>query len=109
MKVAEHGVGAPPSEELDVLLGETSTQEGGSPSQVQRAGGEERGGDVGSGVEVVRGVADACGDDFELCSYERFGKLEVASESLARKPNQMGTYKKKVSTKTPVVTSQNFL
>ena len=41
VKVAEHGVGAPPSEELDVLLGEASAQEGGGPSRAQGAGGEE--------------------------------------------------------------------
>ena len=41
VKVAEHGVGAPPSEKLDVLLGEACTQEGGGPSRAQRAGGEE--------------------------------------------------------------------
>ena len=41
VKVAEHGIGAPLSEELDVLLGETSTQEGGGPSRAQGSGGEE--------------------------------------------------------------------
>ena len=35
VKVAEHGVGAPPSEELDVLLGEASAQEGGGPARAK--------------------------------------------------------------------------
>ena len=46
-----------------MLLGEACTQEGGGHSQAQRAGGEERRGDVCSGVKLVRGLAEAFGDD----------------------------------------------
>lgn len=42
---------------------------------------------------LIKEIAQACNDDFELNTYERFGKLEVATNSLASRPDQLGSYK----------------
>jgi ATP-dependent RNA helicase SUPV3L1/SUV3 len=44
-------------------------------------------------VEVVKRIADACGDEFELKTYERFSELHIAKSSLASMPDEMGSYK----------------
>jgi ATP-dependent RNA helicase SUPV3L1/SUV3 len=42
---------------------------------------------------LVQKIAEACSDDFELKSYERFSALKVASKSLASKPDQRNSYR----------------
>lgn len=43
-------------------------------------------------VDVVRRLAQACGDDFELHRYERFSELRLAERSLAQRPDQLKIY-----------------
>jgi ATP-dependent RNA helicase SUPV3L1/SUV3 len=45
------------------------------------------------GLDIVKRLVDACGDEFELRTYSRFTPLEVASQSLARSTDQVGSYK----------------
>ena len=44
-------------------------------------------------VEVVKRIAKACGDDFELKSYSRFSDLQIADRSLSSKRDAVGSYK----------------
>jgi Helicase conserved C-terminal domain len=44
-------------------------------------------------VDVVKRLVDACGDEFELREYQRFSELQIASHSLARRPDEFGCYK----------------
>jgi Helicase conserved C-terminal domain len=44
-------------------------------------------------VDVVKRLADASGDEFELRTYKRFSDLKIASHSLARKPDEFGCFK----------------
>ena len=44
-------------------------------------------------TDVVKRLVAACGDEFELRTYERFSELEIESSSLASMPDQLGTYK----------------
>ena len=43
--------------------------------------------------EIVEKLCEVCGDDFELTTYERFGKLRVSNRSLSNKPTKPGCYK----------------
>lgn len=43
--------------------------------------------------DIVEKIAKACGDEFEVQKYERFGKLEVAKQSLSNDPTKVGSYK----------------
>ena len=43
--------------------------------------------------EVVQKIVKACGDDFELKTYDRFSKLQVAKRGLAMNPKKPGCYK----------------
>ena len=44
---------------------------------------------------LIKRIVDACGDDFEINTYERFGgELKVASKSLAARPNQLISYER---------------
>ena len=42
---------------------------------------------------IVRKLAKACGDDFELQEYERFSPLKIASRSFARDGSKSGCYR----------------
>ena len=42
---------------------------------------------------LIEKIASACGDDFELNTYDRFGALNVAEKSLATHPDQTGSFK----------------
>lgn len=44
-------------------------------------------------VKVVKRIADACGDEFELKTYKRFSELNIGNSSLAGLPDQLGSYK----------------
>jgi ATP-dependent RNA helicase SUPV3L1/SUV3 len=41
---------------------------------------------------IVEKLARACGDEFEMNTYDRFSKLHIARKSLARDPNKTGAY-----------------
>jgi ATP-dependent RNA helicase SUPV3L1/SUV3 len=43
--------------------------------------------------EIVQKIAKACGDDFELNTYERFSELKVAKTSLSSDPTKTGSYR----------------
>jgi ATP-dependent RNA helicase SUPV3L1/SUV3 len=43
--------------------------------------------------EIVKKIVKACGDDFEVNTYERFSKLEVAKKGLTNDPMKAGCYK----------------
>ena len=44
---------------------------------------------------LIKRIVEACGDDFELRTYERFGgELKVASKSLAARPDQLASYER---------------
>jgi len=47
-------------------------------------------------VPIVRRLAEACGDDFEVLQYERFSVLQIAEKSLAVEPDQRGSYSRQV-------------
>jgi ATP-dependent RNA helicase SUPV3L1/SUV3 len=44
-------------------------------------------------TDIVQKIAKACGDDFEMHTYERFSALEVADRSLSNNPKEVGCYK----------------
>lgn len=44
-------------------------------------------------AKIVRRIAKACGDEFEIRTYKRFSELNIAPTSLASQPNQLNTYK----------------
>jgi ATP-dependent RNA helicase SUPV3L1/SUV3 len=44
-------------------------------------------------LDIVRRLAQACGDDFECRQYQRFTPLEVAKKSLARSSHQTDSYR----------------
>jgi ATP-dependent RNA helicase SUPV3L1/SUV3 len=44
-------------------------------------------------MDIVKKIADACGDDFESNRYERFSDLKVSTSSLSRNPKKKGSYK----------------
>jgi Helicase conserved C-terminal domain len=44
-------------------------------------------------VNVVRRIAEACGDEFEVCTYKRFSELQIAASSLSSQVDQVGSYK----------------
>lgn len=51
---------------------------------------------VCGGIEaqsIVQKIADACGDELETITYERFGPLRVEEKSLAPTPKALGSYK----------------
>jgi ATP-dependent RNA helicase SUPV3L1/SUV3 len=41
---------------------------------------------------IVEKIANACGDEFELHTYDRFTELQVAKRGLAHDPNKKGAY-----------------
>ena len=43
-------------------------------------------------MDIVKKIANACGDDFEMNRYERFSDLKVSEVSLSRNPNKKGAY-----------------
>ena len=43
--------------------------------------------------KIVKKIAKACGDDFELNTYDRFSKLKVGKRSLSQDPSKAGSYK----------------
>ena len=43
--------------------------------------------------DVVANIAEACSDDFEVETYQRFSDLTVANESLSEKPDKAGCYR----------------
>ena len=43
--------------------------------------------------DIVKKIAKACGDDFELHHYERFTDLQVSRKSLARNGKEKGAYR----------------
>jgi ATP-dependent RNA helicase SUPV3L1/SUV3 len=43
--------------------------------------------------DIVRKLADACGDEFELKEYNRFSPLTLSSKSLATDPSKAGCYR----------------
>jgi ATP-dependent RNA helicase SUPV3L1/SUV3 len=45
-------------------------------------------------MDIVKKIADACGDDFESTHYERFSDLKVSKSSLSRNSKNKGAYKK---------------
>ena len=65
-KVPEDGVGLPASEELDVVLVDTSTKKSGCSSRPKRASAEEEGVDAGIEAEEFGGVAERGCDVFRL-------------------------------------------
>jgi ATP-dependent RNA helicase SUPV3L1/SUV3 len=44
-------------------------------------------------VDIVRKMAEACGDEFELHTYQRFSDLKISDRSLAGQSDQVGSYK----------------
>jgi ATP-dependent RNA helicase SUPV3L1/SUV3 len=42
---------------------------------------------------IVEKIAKACGDDFEVNTYERFSKLRIANKSLSNDPTKVGSYR----------------
>lgn len=44
-------------------------------------------------VDIVRRIAKACNDDFELREYQRFTALRVADSSLSSEPDKAGAYR----------------
>lgn len=42
--------------------------------------------------DVVEKIAQACGDEFELHTYDRFTELQIAKRGLSRDPNKKGAY-----------------
>lgn len=42
---------------------------------------------------IVKKLADACGDEFEVKEYERFSPLKVAKTSMSRDPAKAGCYR----------------
>jgi ATP-dependent RNA helicase SUPV3L1/SUV3 len=43
--------------------------------------------------DMIRRIAETCGDDFEVIEYTRFTPLTPATRSLASKPDEIGSYK----------------
>ena len=43
--------------------------------------------------ELVKKLAQKCGDEFELREYTRFNELEIAQEAIADQPETLGSYK----------------
>ena len=43
-------------------------------------------------TDIVKRLVEACGDDFELRTYERFSELQIENQSLASMPDQLGAY-----------------
>jgi ATP-dependent RNA helicase SUPV3L1/SUV3 len=43
--------------------------------------------------DIVRKIAEACGDEFVLHTYKRFSDLRIAQNSISRTPNELGSYK----------------
>ena len=43
-------------------------------------------------MDIVQKIANACGDDFESISYQRFSDLKVSRSSLSRNPRKKGSY-----------------
>jgi ATP-dependent RNA helicase SUPV3L1/SUV3 len=43
-------------------------------------------------ADLIRRIAESCGDEFELRTYERFTELKVAEDSLAHSSDQKGSY-----------------
>jgi ATP-dependent RNA helicase SUPV3L1/SUV3 len=44
-------------------------------------------------IDVVRKIANACNDEFELHTYRRFSELQIADSSLATQCDQAGSYR----------------
>ncbi len=65
-EIAEHGVGLPATDELDVVGVNSGAHEGGSASWAERAGTEELKRDAGGGFEELRGELKGVGDVLRL-------------------------------------------
>lgn len=43
--------------------------------------------------KIVEKIANTCGDEFELNTYERFSPLHIAKSSISNDPMKPGCYK----------------
>ena len=80
-QVAEHGIGLPTAEELDVVFVDTRTEEGSGPTWAQRAAAQQVGFNASVRLDALSSVAQGVGDE---CRVDRVPLLvegiEVAVE-----------------------------